>query len=120
MQKRYLHAATEMGRRLLPRASGVLGFPATETSDSSDASVGTKVVPRAKFHLHGGCRTNPQDGLAKVEDGAPWSAMKAKSPSFNSRHPSAASNSGDFYVVVGAMLVILVGMLAFFRRRGWL
>jgi len=46
--------------------------------------------------------------------------MKAKSPSFNSRHPSAASNSGDFYVVVGAMLVILVGMLAFFRRRGWL
>jgi magnesium transporter len=26
----------------------------------------------------------------------------------------------DFYAVVGAMAVILVGMLAFFRKRGWL
>jgi magnesium transporter len=26
----------------------------------------------------------------------------------------------DFYVVVGGMLVLLVGMLIFFRRRGWL
>ena len=26
----------------------------------------------------------------------------------------------DFYIVVGAMVVILVGMLAYFRRRGWL
>ena len=25
-----------------------------------------------------------------------------------------------FYVVVGVMVVILVGMLAWFRRRGWL
>jgi magnesium transporter len=29
-------------------------------------------------------------------------------------------DSQDFYVVVGAMLVLLVGMVAFFRRRGWL
>jgi magnesium transporter len=29
-------------------------------------------------------------------------------------------DSEDFYVVVGAMLVLLVGMVAFFRRRGWL
>jgi len=29
-------------------------------------------------------------------------------------------DSGDFYLVVGAMAVILVGMLIFFRRRGWL
>ena len=26
----------------------------------------------------------------------------------------------DFYLVIGAMLVILVGMLTYFRRRGWL
>src|SRR4029078_1375939 len=26
----------------------------------------------------------------------------------------------DFYLVIGAMLVILFGMLAYFRRRGWL
>jgi magnesium transporter len=26
----------------------------------------------------------------------------------------------DFYVIVGAMVVLLVGMLAYFRRRGWL
>jgi magnesium transporter len=26
----------------------------------------------------------------------------------------------DFYVVVGAMAILLVGMVAFFRRRGWL
>ena len=25
-----------------------------------------------------------------------------------------------FYAIVGAMVVILVGMIAFFRRRGWL
>jgi magnesium transporter len=31
-----------------------------------------------------------------------------------------AGDSEDFYVVVGAMLVLLVGMVAFFRRRGWL
>jgi magnesium transporter len=29
-------------------------------------------------------------------------------------------DSEDFYGVVGAMVVILVGMLLFFRRRGWL
>jgi magnesium transporter len=29
-------------------------------------------------------------------------------------------DSEDFYVVVGAMFVLLVGMVAFFRRRGWL
>jgi magnesium transporter len=29
-------------------------------------------------------------------------------------------NAGDFYVVVGAMVVLLVFMVAFFRRRGWL
>jgi magnesium transporter len=26
----------------------------------------------------------------------------------------------DFWVIVGAMAVLLVGMLAYFRRRGWL
>jgi magnesium transporter len=26
----------------------------------------------------------------------------------------------DFFVVIGAMLVLLVGIVAFFRRRGWL
>ncbi|MDX6582076.1 MAG: magnesium transporter, partial [Solirubrobacterales bacterium] len=26
----------------------------------------------------------------------------------------------DFYVIVGAMGVLLIGMLVFFRRRGWL
>jgi magnesium transporter len=26
----------------------------------------------------------------------------------------------DFYLVVGAMVVLLVAMVAFFRRRGWL
>jgi Mg2+ and Co2+ transporter CorA len=26
----------------------------------------------------------------------------------------------DFYVVVGAMVALLVFMVAFFRRRGWL
>jgi magnesium transporter len=29
-------------------------------------------------------------------------------------------DSSDFYVVVGAMVVLLVTMVAFFRRRGWL
>src|SRR5687767_5254754 len=29
-------------------------------------------------------------------------------------------DSEDFYVVVGGMLVLLLGMVAFFRRRGWL
>ena len=29
-------------------------------------------------------------------------------------------NSLDFYVVIAAMAVILVGMLSYFRRRGWL
>jgi magnesium transporter len=29
-------------------------------------------------------------------------------------------DSEDFYVVVGAMAVMLVGILAYFRRRGWL
>ena len=29
-------------------------------------------------------------------------------------------DSEDFYVVVGAMLVLLLGMVAYFRRRGWL
>ena len=26
----------------------------------------------------------------------------------------------DFWVIVGAMVVLLVGMVAYFRRRGWL
>jgi magnesium transporter len=26
----------------------------------------------------------------------------------------------DFFLVIGSMLVILFGMLAYFRRRGWL
>ena len=29
-------------------------------------------------------------------------------------------DSSDFYIVVGAMAVLLVGMVAYFRRRGWL
>jgi MYXO-CTERM domain-containing protein len=29
-------------------------------------------------------------------------------------------DSEDFYAVVGAMAVLLLAMLAFFRRRGWL
>src|SRR5688500_16872476 len=29
-------------------------------------------------------------------------------------------DSGDFFVVVGAMAMLLVGMVAYFRRRGWL
>ena len=29
-------------------------------------------------------------------------------------------DSGDFYVVVGAMVVLLLGMVVFFRRRRWL
>jgi magnesium transporter len=29
-------------------------------------------------------------------------------------------DTGDFYVVLGLMLVILVGMLAYFRKRNWL
>jgi magnesium transporter len=29
-------------------------------------------------------------------------------------------DTSDFYVVVGAMVVLLVGMVAYFRRRGWL
>jgi magnesium transporter len=29
-------------------------------------------------------------------------------------------DAGDFYVVVGAMVVLLIGMVGFFRRRGWL
>ncbi len=29
-------------------------------------------------------------------------------------------DSEDFYAVVAAMVVLLVGMLAFFKRRGWL
>ena len=29
-------------------------------------------------------------------------------------------DSEDFYAVVGAMLVLLLGMVAYFRRRGWL
>jgi magnesium transporter len=30
------------------------------------------------------------------------------------------SDTEDFFVIVGAMAVLLVGMLAYFRRRGWL
>ena len=26
----------------------------------------------------------------------------------------------DFYVIVGAMVVLLLGMVAYFRQRGWL
>ena len=29
-------------------------------------------------------------------------------------------NDTAFYVIVGAMLALLVGMVAYFRRRGWL
>jgi LPXTG-motif cell wall-anchored protein len=29
-------------------------------------------------------------------------------------------DSVDFFVIVGSMLVLLVGMVAYFRRRGWL
>jgi magnesium transporter len=29
-------------------------------------------------------------------------------------------DTGDFYVIVGAMAAILVGMVGYFRRRGWL
>jgi len=29
-------------------------------------------------------------------------------------------DSGDFFVVIGVMVMILVGMLGYFRRRGWL
>ncbi|HZO05923.1 MAG TPA: magnesium/cobalt transporter CorA [Solirubrobacterales bacterium] len=29
-------------------------------------------------------------------------------------------DSDDFYAIVGAMVVLMVGMIAFFRRRGWL
>jgi magnesium transporter len=29
-------------------------------------------------------------------------------------------NEGDFYIVVGVMLVMLLGMVGYFRRRGWL
>src|SRR5215211_5616763 len=29
-------------------------------------------------------------------------------------------DTSDFYVVVGAMVVLLLGMVAYFRRRGWL
>jgi magnesium transporter len=29
-------------------------------------------------------------------------------------------DTGDFWVILGAMVVLLVGMIAYFRRRGWL
>jgi magnesium transporter len=29
-------------------------------------------------------------------------------------------DTSAFYAVIGVMIVILVGMLAWFRRRGWL
>jgi magnesium transporter len=29
-------------------------------------------------------------------------------------------NLADFYVIAGVMVVLLVGMVAFFRKRGWL
>ena len=29
-------------------------------------------------------------------------------------------NDTDFYVIVGAMLVMFIGMIVYFRRRGWL
>jgi Mg2+ and Co2+ transporter CorA len=29
-------------------------------------------------------------------------------------------DQGAFYAVVGAMVVIVIGMISFFRRRGWL
>jgi magnesium transporter len=37
----------------------------------------------------------------------------------NSRVPGEQSITG-FWIVVGAMVAILVGMVAYFRRRGWL
>ena len=29
-------------------------------------------------------------------------------------------DAGAFWVIIGGMVALLVGMLAFFRRRGWL
>jgi magnesium transporter len=29
-------------------------------------------------------------------------------------------DEADFYVIVGAMVVLLLGMVGYFRRRGWL
>jgi magnesium transporter len=29
-------------------------------------------------------------------------------------------NDGDFYIIVGAMLLMFLGMVSYFRRRGWL
>ncbi|MET0957183.1 MAG: LPXTG cell wall anchor domain-containing protein, partial [Solirubrobacterales bacterium] len=29
-------------------------------------------------------------------------------------------DSADFYVIVGAMVVLLLGMVAYFRKRNWL
>ena len=29
-------------------------------------------------------------------------------------------DAGDFYVVIAVMVVILLGMLGYFRKRGWL
>jgi magnesium transporter len=34
--------------------------------------------------------------------------------------PFETSGTGAFWVIVGAMVVILVGMVGYFRRRGWL
>jgi magnesium transporter len=37
----------------------------------------------------------------------------------NSKVPGQ-DNLGAFFIVIGAMLVILVGMVVWFKRRGWL
>jgi magnesium transporter len=37
----------------------------------------------------------------------------------NSRVPGEQSVAG-FWIVIGCMLAILLGMVAYFRRRGWL
>ncbi|MGH2980880.1 MAG: CorA family divalent cation transporter [Solirubrobacterales bacterium] len=37
----------------------------------------------------------------------------------NARVPGEGGTTA-FWIVVGAMLAILVGMVAYFRRRGWL
>ncbi len=34
--------------------------------------------------------------------------------------PGGGDPPTGFWIIIGAMLVLLVGMLVYFRRRGWL
>jgi Mg2+ and Co2+ transporter CorA len=34
--------------------------------------------------------------------------------------PFGTTGTGAFWAILGAMLVMLVGMVGYFRRRGWL